>query len=319
MALDERKAVDGPLPTGAPVFYREERLAARAIDDAGNDVAEVLAVADGRAVGPGQISSRFIGLARPFAVTLEFDRPIAERPGRPTLLVDGWIEYPYSQTVFAAWQAGAAYQAPTLEARDAHGRWHVVAPQFGYPAGMPRQMSFPLPPLPPGANALRLRTSQEIYWDRVSIVYAEPAPAAMRRQLLPLRAAILTSAGFARRTLGPQRRPHFDDAAAAPLADTRHPRGWYSEFGDVEPLVADKDEAVAIFGPGEAISLEFDTPASGLADGWTRQLVLELRGWCKDMDLYTLNGETVAPLPGVDTPRRRQLHGRFNTRYAAGH
>ena len=59
-------------------------------------------------------------------------------------MIDGWVEYPYAQTVFAAWQAGAPYPAPTLEARDGDGRWHVVAREFGYPAGMPRRMTLPL-------------------------------------------------------------------------------------------------------------------------------------------------------------------------------
>jgi hypothetical protein len=318
VALDERKAVQGPDPTGEPIFYRDELFAARANDDGGHDVRQLLAESDGRAVGPVAVSPRFIGLAGTYGVTLEFDRPIADRVRQPTLLVDGWIEYPYSQTVFAAWQAGAAYEAPTLEARGADGRWHVVAAQFGYPAGMPRQMSFPLPALPAGANALRLRTSQEIYWDRISIAYAEPAPATLRRHVLPLRSAALESAGFAARTLAPQRRPHFDQTRATPLADTRHPRGWYTEFGPVEPLVTESDDAVAILGPGEAISMEFDASAPAIPSGWTRRLVLELRGWCKDMDLYTKDGETVAPLPGTDTAARRELHPRFNTRYASG-
>ena len=319
VALDERKAVEGPAPTGAPVFYRHEQLPVRATDDAGHDVGELLAHPDGRAVGPAEISPRFIGLARPYGVTVEFGRPIVDGPGRPTLLVDGWIEYPYSQTVFAAWQAGAAYEAPTLEARDASGRWQVVAARFGYPAGMPRRMTFPLPALPQGTTALRLRTSQEVYWDRVAIVYAEPAPATLHRLVLPLRSAALGSEGFARRTLGPQRRPHFDDEARAPMADTRHPRGWYSGFGPVTPLVTDADEAVAIFGPGEAITLSFDAPERAMPQGWTRRLVLDLRGWCKDMDLYTQDGETVEPLPGGDTPERRRLHPQFNTRYAGGY
>ena len=250
-------------------------------------------------------------------MTLTFDRAIDRGPGRPVLLIDGWIEYPYAQTVFAAWQAGAAYEAPTLEARDRQGRWHVVAPQFGYPAGMPRQMALPLPPLPAGATALRLRTSQEIYWDRIAVVYAEPLPDA-RRRVLPMRAARLVSDGFAKRTTGPQRLPHYDDDARAPLDDTRHQRGWYTEFGHIDPLVADEDHAVAIFGPGEAVVLDFAAPSSSAPDGWTRRVVLELRGWCKDMDLYTLDGETIEPLPGKNTAARRRLHPRFNTRYASG-
>ena len=317
MALDERKAIGGAAPTGTPLFYREERLAVAAINDAGENVTANLSSADRVAVGPAAIDPNFIGRADPYSVTLTFDRAIDRGPGRPVLLIDGWIEYPYAQTVFAAWQAGAVYEAPTLEARDRHGRWHVVAPQFGYPAGMPRQMALPLPPLPAGIIALRLRTSQEIYWDRIAVVYAEPLPDA-RRQVLPMRAASLVSDGFAKRTTGPQRLPHYDDDARAPLDDTRHQRGWYTEFGNIDPLVADEDHAVAIFGPGEAVVLDFAAPSSSAPDGWTRRVVLELRGWCKDMDLYTLDGETIEPLPGKNTAARARLHPRFNTRYASG-
>jgi len=317
MALDERKAVGGPMPSGAPIFYREERLPVEAIDEAGANVTARLQRADLSAVGPHEIVPRFIGLARPWAVTMTFERPVDRGPGRPVLLVDGWVEYPYAQTVFGAWQAGAAYEAPTLEARDASGRWHEVAREFGYPAGMPRQMAFPLPPLPRGTTALRLRTSQEIYWDRIAIVYAEPAPEA-RRQVLSLRSAELQAGGFQRRTTGPQRAPHYDDERRTPLGDTRHPRGWYTEFGSIEPLVAEEDAAVAIFGPGEEVTVAFEAPGAGAPEGWTRWFVLEARGWCKDMDLYTKDGETIEPLPGEDTAARRQLHPRFNTRYAGG-
>jgi len=317
MALDERKSVSGPVPTGAPIFYREEQLPVQATDRDGADVTARVQRADLSAVGPTTLVPRFIGLAQPFAVTMTFGRAIDRGPGRPVLLIDGWVEYPYAQTMFAAWQAGAAYEAPTLEARDASGRWHALAREFGYPAGMPRQMAFPLPPLPAGTTTLRLRTSQEIYWDRVAVVYEEPTPE-VRRQVLPLRSASLDAVGFARRTTGPQRTPLYDDDRRSPLGDTRHPRGWYTEFGPVEALVAEEDSAVAILGPGEAVDVAFDAPAAAAPAGWTRVFVLEARGWCKDMDLYTRDGETIEPLPGADTPARRRLHPRFNTRYAGG-
>jgi hypothetical protein len=206
MALDERKAISGPAPTGAPIFYREERRPVSAVNDAGEDVTARLADADLHAAGPEAVDPRFIGLARPYSVTLAFDRAIDRGPGAPWLVIDGWVEYPYAQTMFAAWQAGATYEAPTIEARDAGGRWHTVAREFGYPAGMPRRMTFPLPRLPRDTTALRLRTTQEIYWDRIAIVYAEPLPAA-RRQALPLRDARLASGGVAPPTTGPPRPP----------------------------------------------------------------------------------------------------------------
>ena len=134
-----------------------------------------------------------------------------------------------------------------------------------------------------------------------------------------MKSATLEADGFASRSTGPQRTPYYDDGRREPLGDTRHPRGWYTEFGSVDALVSDEDSAVAIFGPGEAVEMAFAAPPTPPPDGWTRTIVLETRGWCKDMDLYTRDGETIEPLPGKDTAARRQLHPRFNTRYAGGH
>ncbi len=317
MALDERKAIAEPMPTSAPLFYREERRPVRAVNDRGENVMARIAAADRDAAPPGAADPRFIGMTAPHTLELEFAGPLDRGPGRPVLMIDGWVEYPYAQTVFAAWQAGAAFAAPSLDARDQAGRWHTVAPEFGYPAGMPRRMTLPLSRLPAGTTALRLRTTQEIFWDRVSVIYAEPAPPVVTRRMA-LVSATLQESGFAARTTGPQRTPHYDYARRAPLLDTRHPRGRYTRFGAVDALVASADSALAIVGPGEDVRLEFAAPGDAAPASWTRRIVLEADGWCKDMDLYTKDGDTVAPLPGIDTPARRRLHDAFNTRDASG-
>ena len=317
MALDERKAIAGPMPTSAPLFFRAEQRPVRATNDRGQDVTAAIASADLKAAPPGVPDARFIGMTEPHTLALTFDRALDRGPGRPVLMIDGWVEYPYAQTVFAAWQADAAYVAPSLDARGADGRWRTVAPEFGYPAGMPRRMTLPLSGLPAGTTALRLRTSQEIFWDRISVVYAEAAPGVTTR-VLPLAEATLRKSGFATRTTGPQRTPRYDYARRAPLWDTRHQRGWYTRLGAVDALVAAADSAVAIFGPGEEVLLTFTAPAAAPRAGWTRRVVLESDGWCKDMDLYTKDGDTVEPLPGRDTPARRRLHTALNTRYESG-
>ena len=177
MTLDERMGILGPQPTGEPRYYRHEILPARAVNDRGQDVTELVAAADHRAAPVGELDRRFLGrLEAPNVVTLTFDEPLTGRDGQPMLVADGWIEYPYSQTMFGAWQAGAGYSAPTVEARGADGEWRVVLEQFGYPAGMPRQMSVPLDELPAGALELRISTNQEIYWDRLAVAFAETPP-----------------------------------------------------------------------------------------------------------------------------------------------
>ena len=84
------------------------------------------------------------------------------------------------------------------------------------------------------------------------------------------------------------------------------------------PLLSARDDATVVLGPGEEVLVEFAAPAAPPPPGWARRYVLKARGWCKDMDLYTQDGDTVAPLPGRASPARDALHGRFNTRYEGG-
>jgi hypothetical protein len=105
------------------------------------------------------------------------------------------------------------------------------------------------------------------------------------------------------------------------LWDTRTQAGWYTRIGDVVELVAAADDALAIFGPGEEVHLEFAEPPHAPPPGWRRTLVLETDGWCKDMDFYTKDGQTVGPLPARGdgaADRRSRLHGTYNTRYLDG-
>ncbi len=320
MVLDERLAILGPEPTGKARFYRRELLPSGAVNAYAGRVTEAVTRVDARAVPVGELDRRFIGRLRAeHSLTLSFPEPLDAYPGEPLLVADGWVEYPYSQTSFAAWQAGAEFDPPTLEAQDADGVWHTVWKDFGYPAGMPRRMSLPLRDLPAGTTVLRIRSNLEVYWDRIAVAFAERLPE-VRRYVLPLQKARLAKTGFPKRTTSTQHHPHYDYERRSPFWDTRYMAGFYTRLGPVEALVAEVDDAVAIFGPGEEVHLEFVAPEQGPPPGWTRHFVLETNGWTKDMDLYTQNGETVDPLPHTGEPaaRRESLHARYNTRYQAG-
>jgi hypothetical protein len=90
------------------------------------------------------------------------------------------------------------------------------------------------------------------------------------------------------------------------------------------PLLTTVDDAVAILGPGEEVQLEFAAGQPVADDSINRRWVLEFHGWCKDMDLFTQDGETVAPLPrNLESPKatdgeRERLHQQFNHRYEDG-
>jgi Tfp pilus assembly protein PilF len=346
MTLDERMGIHGPEPTGDPRFFRTERLMrpkmARS-SEGSTEVTRELALADFLAAEPGPADPRFIGrLAQEWTLELDFPRAIDESPGDPMLILDGWVEYPYSTTNFAMWQAGVAAEAPTLEALDpATEKWVPLVAEYGYPAGMPRQCSFPIPreALPAGCTTLRLRTTVELYVDAVAIAWSEPCDGAIRTEH-PLVHAEVADAGFAARVPHPQRRPEYDYSRRAPLWDCRTQPGRYTAFGvDCSPLLRAADDASAIFGAGEEVRLSFAadgvhedpvrtasaragsrTPISTPAG--TRFWVLEVDGWCKDMDPLTHSGARLDPLPSRDgsSPPAPALGlmMQFNTRIEGG-
>ena len=331
ISFDERMGINDPQPTGSAIFWRDSMLPVRATVAHGVrpaiDQTDAVRTKDFVAVDPGEIDSRFIGrTSQKFSLVIEFPQEIQSGAGDPILLMDGWIEYPYCSTTFAMWQARASTSPPTFEALDpATGLWITLVKEYGYPAGMPRETAFPISKtsLPKNCTTLRIVTDQELYVDRCRMIWSQVCPQAIERTL-PLKSAVVRESGFAKRIPAPQRRPIYDYEARVPLWDCRKQPGWYTATGvDCSPLVTAIDDAVAIFAAGEEVRLTFDAAQPALATNWTRAFVLDLNGWCKDMDFLTGDGATVAPLPVRDgssasSPDRAALHERFNTRYEAG-
>lgn len=324
MSVDERMHTGGgPEPTGDPIFYRLSEVLSpvRAISQYSGDVTDILAEANLNAVPPGERHPHFLGrLVDEHVLTLAFDRVVNPDGRQPVLVANGWVEYPYSQTLFSAWQADASYTPPSLEA-FADGQWTMVYEQFGYPAGMPREMALPLLDLPPDTTRLRLRGNWEVYWDHIRLVYPEMPPESLVSHTLAIDKARLAKTGFARRDTLDQRLPYYDYNDRTPFWDTQYPRGFYTALGPVEALVEAANNAFAIVGPGEELHLEFSAPTS-VPENFKRVVVLEVRGFAKDMDLYTRDGETVEPMPFAESignlKQREQLHRQFQTRFQGG-
>lgn len=321
IALDERLNVKSATPSSEPIFFQEIYEPIRAATNIDSNVIDEITKSDSKAVDPGPVEPRFIGLlSKRSTLTVEFDKELPET--NAVLIADGWVEFPYSQTSFAAYQAGVEYQAPTIEARDRDGVWQVVAEEFGFPGGMPRQIALPLPTLPSGTNALRLRTNLEIYWDRIRVVRAQHLSDSSHQRISPDR-AVVRSSGFAHRTTGPQRTPYYDYDNRHTTGDAKKATGFYTAMGEATELVESVDSAVAIVGSGEEVHLEFSVPESPKI-GYRRYYALEFQGWAKDMDLYTESGDTVEPLPSHDgisanqIAKRDLLHSKYNVRHQSG-
>ena len=90
-------------------------------------------------------------------------------PDLPTYLCfDATLEFPYSQTNFAAGQAAVSWDAPRLDLRREDGSWETLVPDTGAPGGMMRTVAVDVSGmLPAGPCALRLTANLELYYDRV--------------------------------------------------------------------------------------------------------------------------------------------------------
>ena len=317
IALDERYATSEPNATGRLIGYQQLRIPESAVDGEGVDIHAQISRRDGVPVPIGERDQRFIGrLKNEQTITLYFDEPLPQDD--QVLIADGWMQYPYSQTTFGAWQANAPYEPPTLSARDADGNWSEIAEHFGFPAGTARQMTLPLPRLPVGTDALAISFGMEIHFDRIAVA-TESSQQPRTQTILP-DSAYIRRVGFAKRTVDQYDRPHYDYANRSAYWDAKIAEGFYTRFGDVLPLVSNQDGGVAIVGAGEEIHIEFPS-VEPPPEGFDRYYVIRFEGWARDMDLYTRHGETVAPLPVLEQAdaqsltQGQRLNNEYNVRF----
>jgi tetratricopeptide (TPR) repeat protein len=198
--LDEAKlvAVDHPLGTEVwphammPVNYslppfelfctRDTIEVVRAVDHQGTDVTDRLAAVDRHYAGVTQVDPRFLGFAEPHFVELDFGDQLQNLAddARLILFLHGWVEYGYSSTNFAAYQAGLSLQAPTIQI-EREGRWIDVLTEVGYPAGLQHVMSLDMTGvILPGDRKLRIASNMELYWDRIHLGVEARSPLVVR-------------------------------------------------------------------------------------------------------------------------------------------
>lgn len=300
---DERFAPGGNRPTGELIAWREEIAPARVTDLKGNDLTEILATRDRRTTQE-HIARRlaWIGYAEDHGVVLDFgDRLSRFGPeDRLVLGLDGWVEYPYSQTNYAAATAGFELMPPVLERRRPDGSWAVIEPDPGYPAGLPRMTTLDLTGKLNGPECvLRIRTNMECYYDRAFIAVAlSPGEAEVITTTLPVTRATLGYRGYTREVSPDGRLPliyDYDYVDPAPLVGLR---GNLTRYGDVAELLHSDDDRFCVIGPGDEAKIALDsTTVPPLREGWTRSFILRSHGYCKDADPFTVTSDTVGPMP----------------------
>ena len=302
---DERFAPEGPRPTGETIAWSRSIEPARALDHRGRDVTREIRTRDRRTVDDFRRLRGWIGYAEDHSLILEFDDRLAgiAADQKLFLCLAGWVEYPYSQTNYAASTAGVALRPPVLERRRDDGTWELIDPHPGYPAGLPRMMTVELTGRVNGPRCtLRLTTNMECYWDQAFVAAPDPRDE-VRITSIPVARAELRDRGYLRETSPDGRLPllyEYEYVDPAPLARMQ---GVLTRLGDVASLLTIDDDRLCTVGPGDEVRLEFD--ARNLPDlptGWTRSFVLRAVGYCKDVDPFTAGSDAVGPLPWRGMP-----------------
>lgn len=300
-----------PFPPGELVGLRNRRPLLQASRNDGLDVTATLQEADGRMASPIQLRApQLRGLAEPFSVTLDFGPLNTERS--LVLGLTGWLRFGGGMAnVAASHHPDLPFPFPTLEVETADGQWKPVEVTVGAPAGKTKRMMVDLSgKLPAQSRRLRLTTAFEIHWDQALLFERAEASAAQVTSLAPT-TSDLHWRGFGEFENLPWSHPltpTYDKVS--PVANWRiTPSGWCTRYGEVNELIAKRDDALALLNGGDELTLTFAT--SQLPEkppGYVRDFFLFTVGWDKDADFHVAEGTTVGPLPfqGMDD----QLYGR---------
>jgi Tfp pilus assembly protein PilF len=271
---------------------------ARAIDDSGQDVTEILRSVDGKYLdtfGRGQ----YQGVTRDHYVEVDLGSNIPTQ-GPFWLIATGWLHPSDSSLNIAMGQGHHDAPRPlSLEIPDGRGGWHTVKSNLGFPAGRNKNCLIDLTGLFQAEmpHKIRLRTNLEVYWD--AIEWAAGAPKTSLR-ITPLAPAIadLHYRGYSVIHQANQSSPEIPDYnhLAATTQIWRDLSGYYTRYGDVRELLAKPDDRYVIMNAGDELALRFAAPPPP-APGFVRDYVIAGDGWIKDGDYNSTYSATVLPYP----------------------
>jgi hypothetical protein len=293
--VDERFAI--PPVKLAVTAVETPHAIARALDDRGRDVTDIVSAVDGRVVdsfGLGQ----YQGVTRDHYLEVELGED-APTSGPLYLIAQGSV-YPTDSSINVALSEGDRWHAKglSLEVPDGRGGWVVARDSLGFPAGRKKTVLVDLTNVfrPETPRRVRLRTTLEIYWDAIEWARGLPETP-LKTALLRPTTADLHYRGYSVINRAPSGRVEVPDYAhlAGTTQRWRDLSGYYTRYGDVRELLAQADDRYVIMNAGDELSLRF--PESPPRAGWVRDFVIAGDGWIKDGDYNSTFSKTVLPLP----------------------
>jgi tetratricopeptide (TPR) repeat protein len=295
--VDERFVIP-PLKLGITTVAAPHKIA-RAIDDTGQDVTDIVSTLDGRALasfGRGQ----YQGITRDHYLEVDLGDD-APKSGPLFLIAQGSIHDTESSVNVAITQ-GSRWRAHGLsvEVPDGHGGWVTAQDNLGFPAGRKKTVLFNLTNVfrPATPRRLRLRTNLEIYWDAIQWAQGA-ADTPLKTATLNPTVADLHYRGYSVMHMpGAARAPEVPDYSQIEGTKQRWRDliGYYTRYGDVRELINHVDDRYVIVNSGDELSLRFAEQPAPPA-GWVRDFVIVGDGWIKDGDYNSTFSKTVLPLP----------------------
>src|SRR2546426_1093777 len=276
---------------------RNDQLPLSATDERDRDLLPLLRAKEDAYVG-GFVPGPYQGVTETHDLVLDLGTFTNGRA--VTLFLEGWL-FPTDASINAAIAQGKAVKIewPSLAVRDVAGNWRTVIENLSFPAGKDKTMIIDLTgKFLTADHHVRIRTSMEIYWDRVFFTVGSTDSPRRVTRLAPV-AADLHARGWSRvfrkgGRYGPQ---WFDYSQVSRESPWRAVGGHFTRYGDVLPLLREADDQSVIIASGDEMSLEFPDAAPPLPNGWKRDFLLFNVAWMKDADLHTASGQTVEPLP----------------------
>ena len=301
-------------PTGTDIFVDERfvippaKLAittvetphkiAKAVDDGGNDVTDIVSALDEKYLdnfGRG----RYQGVTRDHFVEIDLGED-APQSGPLWLIAKGWM-HPTDSSINVAISQGQEVrpQPLSMEVPDGKGGWIVARPNLGFPAGRKKICLFDLAGVFRAGTPrrLRLRTNLEIFWDSIEWAKALPDTQLKTIRITPA-TADLHYRGYSviekPNESSPEVPNHNQFSSSKQI--WRDLIGYYTRFGDVRELLRNVDDRYVIMNAGDEMSLRFPEQPPPPA-GWVRDYIFIGDGWIKDGDYNSTFSKTVLPLP----------------------
>jgi tetratricopeptide (TPR) repeat protein len=280
------------------LFGAEHRVhPVRAHDGQGRDVRDKLLAKD--QTYADAFTRDFAGVAE--LHTLDLDFGDAAKSNQAVLVLSGWVDWADGSTFLGVSQEdprGLIF--PSVQVKDAAGKWVTVVEDMGIPAGKPKTIAVDLTgKFLSASREVRIVTNLCLYWDEIFLAESSaPPPNVMTR--MDATAVDLHYRGFSTPTIHPERKQPevFDYAHQMPLSMWNPTPGLYTRYGDVTPLLQSIDDRFVIMGSGDELTLTFQAASlPPLKAGWTRDFLLLVDGWAKDADANTAFSQSVEPLP----------------------